>query len=159
MNMTGMQDLRLDSKGIILRCQCGQLNRALFSKLDQSIRCGKCKQQLPPAAEPLEIENVEQFTSLIQSSTLPVLADFWAEWCGPCKMVAPELAKLASMEAGHVLVAKVNTEQLPDLAATYRISSLPTMILFNQGNAVGQISGARAANDLRQFIRSKVPLP
>jgi thioredoxin 2 len=155
--MTAVQGLRLDEKGIVQKCSmCGQLNRALYSRLAASVRCGTCKQPLAHPAEPIEIESASQFHALIQNSSLPVLVDFWAEWCGPCKMVAPEIAKLASIESGSALIVKVNTEQLPDLASQFGISSIPTMILFRGGKISGQIAGARSMSDLRKFLHQQV---
>jgi thioredoxin 2 len=84
-----------------------------------------------------------------------VLVDFWTAWCEPCKMVAPELEKVAGMAVGKALVAKLNTEEVPEIAAQYRISSIPTMVLVQNGRELARLSGARPAADIFAFIRSQ----
>lgn len=86
-------------------------------------------------------------------SALPVLVDFWAPWCGPCKMLAPELAKIAAEGAGRWLVAKVNTEELPGLAQRFRFSGIPTLALFKGGRETARQSGAMPAKMILQFIQ------
>ena len=85
------------------------------------------------------------FDALIRDSPLPVLVDFWAAWCGPCRAVAPELERLASERAGHVVVAKVDTEALPDVAGRFGIRGIPTMVLFRGGSEAARVSGAMPA--------------
>jgi thioredoxin 2 len=122
------------------------------TRLDQTARCARCKQALLPAATPLEVASIADFDELVTKSPLPVLVDFWAPWCGPCRTVAPELMKIAQQRAGRVVVAKVNTDELREVGARLRIESIPTMILFQQGNAVQRSSGAQsAAAILRHF--------
>jgi thioredoxin len=92
------------------------------------------------------------FDALISRSALPVLVDFWAPWCGPCKMVAPEIRKVATEAAGQVLVAKVNTEELPSLARRFRVTAIPTMSIFRNGIEVAHQAGAMAAPAIRKFL-------
>ena len=88
----------------------------------------------------------------VVESDKPVLVDFWAPWCGPCKMVAPELAKVAREIASHFVVAKVNTEELPSLSARFRITAIPTMVIFNDGFEAARQTGAMAAPRIHRFI-------
>ena len=147
---------QLDDRGIVLLCsQCGQRNRMAYDRLCQEFRCGNCHAALQPPSEPLAVDSELIFHSLINRSTLPILVDFWAEWCGPCKMVAPELATVATEGRGRWLIAKVNTELLPAVAGQFRISAIPTLILFQSGHEVARQSGAMPAAAIRQFIRQR----
>jgi thioredoxin 2 len=148
-----MSALQLDDRGVIVPCpQCGQQNRLAFERLDQSPRCAKCQTALRPPAEPLEVNSAAEFDALTTRAALPVLVDFWAPWCGPCKMVAPEVAKVAAEGAGRWLVAKLNTEELPSPAQRFRVSSIPLFVLFHHGREVARQAGALPATLLRQFI-------
>jgi thioredoxin 2 len=143
-----------DERGLLLACpRCGKRNRMNYERLGQTFRCGQCHQELPPPGEPVEISDEGIFDALIGRSALPVLADFWAPWCGPCKMVAPELAKVAGEGASRWLVAKVNTEALSGLARRFRVNAIPTLILFKAGREAGRQAGAMPADGIRQFIQ------
>ena len=149
-----MSELRMDENGVITPCpQCGARNRIAFENLNHGVRCGRCKSPLPGPAAPVTVESEEHFNVLIGLSSLPVLVDFWAPWCGPCKMVAPEFEKVAANSAGEILVAKVNTEEQPSLAHRYAIQSIPTLILFHGGQETARSSGARPAADIVQFVQ------
>ena len=154
MRMTATeQAFDMDNRGIIRACpRCGQRNRLSFSRLNETFRCGKCQSELHPPGEPIEADSEAAFDAIIRQSALPVLVDFWAAWCGPCKMVAPELEKVARTSAGRWLIVKVDTEVLPGVAARYGISAIPTLVLFRGGAEVGRQSGALPARAIEQFI-------
>jgi len=147
----------IDAKGILSVCpQCGQKNRTPFMHVGQRGRCGKCKEPLPPLSSPIEIDTKVHFEALIANCSLPVLVDFWAPWCGPCRTVAPEMEKVAIAESGQLLVVKVNTEDLPALSQRFAIRSIPTMMVFVHGKEVGRTSGARPAAAIREFVTQAV---
>ena len=148
-----MNTTELDDRGVLVTCpKCGQRNRLHYEKLGQLGRCGKCDEPLQAPAEPIDIANDLTFDALTSRSALPVLVDFWAPWCGPCKMVAPEFNKIAREGAGKWLVAKVNTETSQNLARRFRINAIPTMALFKDGREVARQVGAMAAPAIRKFL-------
>jgi thioredoxin 2 len=149
-----MTTLELDDRGLLVTCpQCSQRNRLKYDRLKQSPHCGRCRAELRPGGEPIDVTSDLAFDALTSRSALPVLVDFWAPWCGPCKMVAPEVRKIAAEGTSHWLVAKVNTEELPALARQFRISAIPTMVLFKAGLEVARQAGAMPAPAIRQFFK------
>jgi len=143
----------LDSQGVIIECsQCGQKNRLAYERLGDTVRCPKCKTVLHAPASPIEADSSAHFDALIAHASLPVIVDFWAPWCGPCRMVAPELQKVAARQAGTYLIVKVNTDELSDLGERFGIRSIPTMAVFAGGKEAARTSGARPAADIEAFV-------
>src|SRR5437762_3831755 len=148
-----MNSTQLDDHGVLVTCpNGGKRNRLKYDKLDGTGRCGKCGAELTTPGEPIDVASDLAFDALTTRSALPVLVDFWAPWCGPCKMVAPELDKVAHEGAGKWIVAKVNTEQAQNLARGFRITAIPTMALFKNGLEVARQAGAMPAPAIRQFL-------
>ena len=150
-----MAHLELDDRGVVMACgTCGQKNRVAYGHLGAAAKCGRCKNTISATATPLEVSTTADFDRLVAQSSIPIVVDYWAPWCGPCRMVAPELAKVAARSGGKFLVVKVNTDAMPDLGERYRIRSIPTMAVFSGGREVTRTTGARPAMEIEQFIAS-----
>ncbi|HVY44530.1 MAG TPA: thioredoxin [Minicystis sp.] len=137
---------------VIVCPSCASQNRLPAGKLDGKARCGSCKTPLTPLDKPVAVRSATEFDELVASSPLPVLVDFWAAWCGPCRMVAPELERLAHGKSGGLVVAKVDTDALPDLAGRYAISGIPTLVLFRSGREAKRVSGAMPADRIAREL-------
>jgi thioredoxin 2 len=148
-----MAQLELDDRGLVVSCvACGQKNRLPYDRLSAPARCGTCKTELSGTSTPLEVESTDDFDRLITRANIPVVVDYWAPWCGPCRMVAPELAKVAARANGRFVVVKVNTDALNDLGQRFGIRSIPTMAVFKGGREVTRTTGARPAADIEAFV-------
>jgi len=146
-----------DDRGVITECpSCHQKNRLVYSRLQEFTRCGRCKTELPRVGAPVDVTTAAEFDSLVSESSLPVVVDFWAPWCGPCRMVAPEIQKVASRQAGQLLVVKVNTDEVDGLGERLGIRSIPTMAVFKNGREVGRTAGARPAADIEAFVSNAI---
>ena len=148
-----MASLLADDRGVVTSCAaCGQKNRLAYERLSDVVRCGRCKQPLSAPALPVEVTRSTDFDLLVARASIPVVVDFWAPWCGPCRMVAPELEKVAARRAGQLIVVKVNTHAVGDLGQRLRIQSIPTLAVFGGGREVARASGARPAADIEAFV-------
>jgi thioredoxin 2 len=147
-----MAALELDDRGLLVRCAaCGQKNRLAYDRLATAMRCGRCKREMG-VSTPLDVASVSDFDKLVARASLPIVVDYWAPWCGPCRMVAPELEKLAARNPGRLLVVKVNTDALTELGERYGIRSIPTMAVFAEGREISRTSGARPVADIEAFV-------
>ncbi|WP_263410965.1 thioredoxin TrxC [Terriglobus tenax] len=133
---------------------CGQKNRIPAKHLADIGRCGACKSPLPPVAEPINVGSLEEFDTLVKEARVPVLVDFWAAWCGPCRMAAPYVAETASHMAGKAIVLKVDTEALPQLSARYSIRGIPNFMVFKDGKVLAQQAGVVPAEQMMQWLQS-----
>ncbi|MEC8122372.1 MAG: thioredoxin TrxC [Pseudomonadota bacterium] len=134
---------------IIVCPSCGAKNRVPEDKLNAQPTCGQCHQNLIPLA-PIEL-NEQNFSNFVSHSDLPILIDLWAEWCGPCKMMAPHFAQVAGSNP-NVVFAKIDTEANPRLSSAFNIRSIPTLVLMNKTTEVARISGALRANQLQEWL-------
>lgn len=128
---------------MVVTCHhCDKQNRLPAARMSERARCAACKTPLLPSDHPIAIESADDFDELLRDAPAPVLVDFWATWCPPCRAVAPELDKLAAERSGSLITAKLDTDRLPEVAGRYAIRGIPTMILFRSGREDRRISGA-----------------
>ncbi len=133
---------------------CHSANRLPSERLGDGPRCGKCKQPLF-TGQPISL-NDQSFDRHLQRSDIPLVTDFWAAWCGPCKMMAPFFAQAAAQLEPRVRLAKVNTDENPMLAQRYRINSIPTTVVFQGGREVARQPGAMNMQQLLQWIGAQL---
>jgi len=138
---------------MIRKCAaCGRSNRIPAEHLADTGRCGACKAVIPPVDQPIDADP-EIFDSIVQAARVPVLVDFWAAWCGPCRMAAPEVKKVASEMASQAIVVKVDTERWPELAQRFGVMSIPNFVVLRNGRAVFQQPGLVDHNQMAAWLR------
>ena len=137
---------------MIRKCvSCGKSNRVPPEHLADTGRCGACKAELRAISEPIDADP-EIFESVLRGATVPVLVDFWAAWCGPCRMAAPEVKKVAADMTSQAIVLKVDTERWPELAQRYNVMSIPNFVVLRNGRVVLQRAGLVDAAQLGSWL-------
>ncbi len=133
---------------------CNTINRIANDDLSKQVECGQCHQNLLPG-QSIAL-NAANFAKHTQKSDLPVVVDFWAPWCGPCRQMAPAFEQAAAQLSGKVQLAKLNTEEAQAISGQFGIRSIPTMVLFQNGKEVARQSGAMGASDIVRWANSQI---
>jgi thioredoxin 2 len=130
---------------------CAATNRIPAARLSEDPVCGRCGQPLLDG-RPMELSDAN-FDRVVERSDLPVVVDFWAPWCGPCRQMAPQFEQAASTLKGRALLVKVNSDENPRTASRFGIRSIPTLVRLDRGREVGRVAGARPAGQIVQFAQ------
>jgi thioredoxin 2 len=132
---------------------CGTRNRLPPTQPGRKAVCGKCKAPLPATSGPIDITDAT-FSSEIENSATPVLLDLWADWCGPCHMLAPTVEQLATEMAGQVKVGKLNIDENPGTANRFGVRSIPTLLVFKGGKEVDRLVGVQPKQEIRRRLEN-----
>ncbi|MEZ4363349.1 MAG: thioredoxin domain-containing protein [Kofleriaceae bacterium] len=131
---------------------CGATNRVPARRVADEARCGRCKTALPAASSTIKIADATSFDELVREAPVPILVDFSAAWCGPCRMAAPEVARAAGQLAGRAAVVEVDIDRLPAIASRYGITSVPTFVVVRGGRVAAQKLGLARSDELLRLV-------
>jgi thioredoxin 2 len=147
-----MTTMKQDSSGRVVVCANCQTKNRVPAAAGGAPQCGKCHSPLAWIVDATDTD----FAEVAEKATIPVLVDIWAPWCGPCRMVSPALEQLASEMAGQLKLVKVNTDENPQVSQRFNVSSIPTLLLFKEGEVVDQQIGAAPAATLRTWLQGNL---
>lgn len=137
---------------LIYRCEtCGTLNRVPDERKGQRPSCGRCRNKVDVSGHPQEVDD-DGFAATVRDAPVPVLVDFWAPWCGPCRMAGPIIEDIAEELAGDVITLKVNTDEAQRVASEFGIRSIPTFVVFKGGKEVARQSGLMPPEKMREWV-------